>query len=208
MLGKLIGRTLLILGLVSFSLPLYAGTSNHQLSIDKGSKLWLDGTSTLHKWECTTSTVNLNTGMFTMSSPTVGNVKALFEQLAGNFVITIPVKSFKDPEPGFNHALYRDLHYKQHPNITFSMSSVTVTKDPSTPDRYTVSAQGDITVSGHQNPESISAVVDVDNNTLKITGTKDLHMTDFGIKPPTMFFGTVKTGDEVTVRWDLSLSPR
>lgn len=38
---------------------------------------------------------------------------------------------------------------------------------------------------------------------VRATGTVPFRMTDFGIKPPTAFFGLLKARDDVTVRFDL-----
>lgn len=206
MLGKIIGRTLLILGLVSFSLPAYADTGSYHLAVASGSNLWIDGNSTLHKYEIKTSTFDLNTGSYTQSSPTIPAINTLLAGISGNFVLTIPVNSLDDPEPGFNHNLWRALKYKQNPNIVFSMTSATATPDPSVGGRYDVSAQGTLTIAGKERPESISAVFDVNANTITISGSKDLLMTDYGVKPPTMFFGTIKTDDQVTIRWNVKLA--
>lgn len=206
MLGKIIGRTLLILGLVSFSLPAFAETGSYQLSVNSGSHLWIDGDSTLHKYKIETSDFNLNAGSVTMSSPAITDMNTFLEQISGDFTLKIPVRSLKDPEPGFNRRLWKDLKYKQHPDIVFSLISATATPDPSAPGRYNVTAQGNLTIAGVQKPETISAVFDVKGSTLHITGSTDLLMSNFGIKPPVMFFGAIKTFDKVTIPWDLSLS--
>jgi len=39
-----------------------------------------------------------------------------------------------------------------------------------------------------------------------LEGSKALLMSDFGIKPPTMFLGTLKTADRVVVEWRLVLT--
>ena len=207
MFRKLIGRTLLILGLVSFSLPLCAEGESYGLSIDSGSHLWLDGNSTLHKWQSVTSTFILKSG--TMSLPALPDIDALLALISGNFVLDVPVQTLKNPAEGsgFDHNLWDDLKYKQNPDVVFSLASATATPDPSVAGRYNISAQGSLTIAGKENPETISAVFDIHEGTLRITGTKDLLMTDFGITPRTIFF-VVKTDDKVTVRWDISLSPK
>jgi hypothetical protein len=45
---------------------------------------------------------------------------------------------------------------------------------------------------------------------LHARGTRDLLMTDFGIKPPTMFMGMLKTHDKVvvTIELQLALAPK
>jgi hypothetical protein len=41
---------------------------------------------------------------------------------------------------------------------------------------------------------------------LLVSGTRDLLMTEFGIKPPTMFMGMLKTDDKITIKFELQLS--
>ena len=33
-------------------------------------------------------------------------------------------------------------------------------------------------------------------------------MTDFGVKPPTMIMGTIKTADKVSIKYHLELAPK
>jgi len=40
------------------------------------------------------------------------------------------------------------------------------------------------------------------------TGTQDVLMTDFGIKPPSFMLGTLKTGNKVVVSFKLNATPR
>ena len=207
MFRKLIGRTLLILSLVPFSLPVYADSGSYNLSINSGSHLWLDGNSTLHKFESVTSTFTLKTSTFTADSPTIPDIDTLIALISGNFILDIPVESLKNSAEGssFDHNLWNDLKYKQNPDIVFSLASATATPDPSVAGRYNISGQGSLTVAGKENPESFSAIFDINENTLRITGTADLLMTDFGIKPPVFLF-VIKTDNKLTVRWDLTLS--
>ena len=145
-----------------------------------------------------------------MSSPTIPDISALIALISGNFVLEVPVQSLKNPGEGssFDNNLWDDLKYKQNPDIVFSLASATATPDPSVAGRYNISAQGSLTIAGKENPANVSAIFDINDNTLRITGTEDLLMTDFGIKPPEMFFGVIKTDNKVTVRWDLSLSSK
>jgi len=209
MFRKLMGSTLLILGLVSFSPPVYADSGSYNLSIDSGGHLWIDGNSTLHKWESVTSTFTLKTSTFTADSPTIPDIDTLIALISGNFIFDVPVQSLKNPGEGstFDHNLWDDLKYKQNPDIVFSLASATAAPDPSVAGRYNISAQGSLTVAGKENPVSVSAIFDINDNTLRITGKEDLLMTDFGITPRTIFF-VIHTDNKVTIRWDLSLSAK
>jgi hypothetical protein len=45
-----------------------------------------------------------------------------------------------------------------------------------------------------------------ENGTVTLKGTKLLKMTDYGVKPPSLMFGTMKVADAVTVSFDLVLN--
>ena len=47
--------------------------------------------------------------------------------------------------------------------------------------------------------------VDAGEGTLRVTGTHELRMTEYGLKPPTLMLGSMKVGDKVTVAFDLLL---
>jgi hypothetical protein len=41
-------------------------------------------------------------------------------------------------------------------------------------------------------------------NKITIKGSKELNMNDFKIKPPTAMMGTLKTGEQITVSFQLN----
>lgn len=45
------------------------------------------------------------------------------------------------------------------------------------------------------------------NGDIQLTGSKKLNMKDFGMEPPTAVLGTIKVGPEVTVNFNLTISP-
>jgi len=42
---------------------------------------------------------------------------------------------------------------------------------------------------------------------VEVTGSRALLMSEFGIKPPTMFMGMLKTADQVTITLNVQLTP-
>lgn len=69
-----------------------------------------------------------------------------------------------------------------------------------------ITVKGDLTIAGVTKPAEITAGYTFSGNTLTITGSHQLLMSNFGIKPPTAMMGSLKTGDEVTVEFDLNLT--
>ena len=43
------------------------------------------------------------------------------------------------------------------------------------------------------------------NGKIMLSGEKDFKLTDFNIEPPTAVFGTIKTGDEVVIHYNIQL---
>ena len=41
---------------------------------------------------------------------------------------------------------------------------------------------------------------------LRVVGNKELRMSDFGVKPPVLMLGAIKTDDRIEVRFDLRLA--
>ena len=43
------------------------------------------------------------------------------------------------------------------------------------------------------------------DNTVTVTGTEKISMKDFSIDPPTFMLGTIKTGNDITLSFNLTL---
>jgi polyisoprenoid-binding protein YceI len=70
---------------------------------------------------------------------------------------------------------------------------------------YVALVTGMLTVNGVEKEVKLDATMSGDGKVgLKATGTTKLLMTDFGVKPVTALMGTIRTGNEVTVKIDLT----
>ena len=58
---------------------------------------------------------------------------------------------------------------------------------------------------GVTKPIAIKAEGNPVGGMLHITGSYDLDMTEYGLKPPTLMFGRIKVGKTVKVNYDLLL---
>jgi polyisoprenoid-binding protein YceI len=71
--------------------------------------------------------------------------------------------------------------------------------------------KGELTVAGVTKPiDMVVTLTPMEGNKLKATGSKELKMTDFGMKPPapTLGLGLIKTADEVTVSFEWMTAKR
>ncbi|MCB0855839.1 MAG: YceI family protein, partial [Bacteroidetes bacterium] len=60
--------------------------------------------------------------------------------------------------------------------------------------------KGQLTIAGVTKTITLNADCKVsDNGQITCTGSKKIKMSDYGIDPPTAMFGTIKTGDDLTI---------
>ena len=85
------------------------------------------------------------------------------------------------------------LDISQFPEIRFRSTSVT----QKTPNAWLVS--GNLTLHGQTHP----VTVEVSGNASRYTGQTVVRQRDFGIQPVSLFGGTVKVKNEVTIEFDI-----
>lgn len=174
-------------------------SANTQYTIQPKSTVKVDGNSTLHKWDVKTSNVK---GYFKIPSSLVQSAKAGQEFTEGK--VTIPVKDVKSDEGGMTKKMDGALKMKKHPNISYNLTSAkVVSANGST---FTLDTKGNLTIKGNSQPIEMKVKGVVKNNgIINFSGSKDLKMTAFGVKPPTAFFGTIKASDGITVSFNLNV---
>jgi polyisoprenoid-binding protein YceI len=166
-----------------------AGAQSVKMNLDSASTIRVDGTSNVHDWHATTSQITATIQV----APPVSASKV--ESVA----LTLPVTSLKSGKGGLDKNLYKALNAPKNPDITFVMK----TYDLSASGEAVIT--GDLTVNGVTRPvQATATMTPAGENGLKAVGSTALKMTDFGIKPVTALLGTIRTGDAITVKFDLT----
>lgn len=166
------------------------GQTNYKLT--SVQKLEVAGTSTLHDWTMPTETAE-GTATIDADNNTLNGVSQL--------TVTIKAETLKSGKSGMDDNAYKALKTKKYPEITFNLKQVkSITKKS---DHYLVDAVGTFTIAGESRTVSVQAKAYLTTSTIKFTGSKDLKLTDFNIDPPTALLGTVKTGDDITINYNL-----
>ncbi len=119
--------------------------------------------------------------------------------------IKIAVKGIKSKEgKKMDDKTYETFKSDKHPNIVYTFSNAVVKIEPS--HAVTIEASGQLAMAGITQPVSLSAIgIELPNGDLQLSVSKKLKMTDFNMKPPVMMLGTIKVGDEITVKFDFVL---
>lgn len=163
----------------------------------KGDKVIIEGTSNIHDWECDVEQVSGQASL-EMNNGTLTGISAL----QANF----EVKSIKSGKSGMDSNTYKALKADRHPQIQYTLTRVqSITPKGGA---YTVKASGNLDIAGKTQPVTLAVTVRADEKgVLSISGEKTLNMTDYAIEPPTAMFGTIKTGEEVTLKFTVNLTP-
>ncbi|MCB0564557.1 MAG: YceI family protein [Phaeodactylibacter sp.] len=159
----------------------------------KDFKMTVSGTSTLHDWESEATEV-----------VATGNLELAGVQLTGidKLKVTVPAKRIVSSKGRImDNKTYDALKADKYPNITFVLNKASVKESK-------VQATGQLTIAGKSQTVSLSATSKVNSaGNITFSGSKAIKMTDYGMEPPTALMGTIKTGDDVTIKYELTLKP-
>ena len=174
------------------------------LGLRPGSRLWLEGNSTLHAFESTATVMTVL--LAADEGGTDGSWGAVVRSgRVRSFDLAIPVRGMKSGKAGLDKNLYESLGAAKHPDILFRLARYQVEESTASGTGLTVKAFGTLTVAGVERDVEIDGEVEPGAGGMIIHGRKELLMTDFGVKPPTMMLGVVKTDNRIVIRFDLVL---
>lgn len=184
----------LIIGLLALLLAITATAQDVYKLNAKNSSLKVTGTSSLHDWEMKATGFSAETGL----------------KLEGNAVSEIQFVEFTSPVAGLESdknimgkKAHDALKEKEFPQIQFVLNGDL----PYTVSGTSADITGMLTLVGKT--KEINTLVDFiisSDEQFTVRGKVRLKMSDFGIDPPTAFFGTLKTGDEVEVKYNLEFT--
>jgi len=164
------------------------------------SKLWLEGTSNLRGWKCHAATLD---AWVTASDRLDADPSSLAGQLE-NVTIRVPVESLKCGNGRMDRGLYKALS-ADDPRARFITGRFNVmsSTEASEPSLRTI---GTVSVAGREKTLGVDVRTHrAADGSIVAEGAVPVLMTDFGIAPPTAFFGALRTGNRVLVRFELHM---
>lgn len=183
---NMITRTLVVFCLLVFS----AGFTQAQdaYKIQKASVV-IAGTSTMHDWEMKGQSVTCNASFKTESNK-ITEVSAL--------QLTIPVSSLKSGKGAMDKNAYSALKAEEHKQIVFTHSSSKIAGNK-------IISTGNLTIAGVTKAIEVESTYTVNaDNTLSTKTTESFKMSEYKVEPPSFMFGSVTTGDAITLTFELT----
>jgi hypothetical protein len=159
-----------------------------QISLEPSSKVWVKGDSTVRGFTCNATDIN--------SQLQIGGGSEL-AGLVDDALITIPVDKLDCGNPKMNEHMAKALKTN---SIEFKLGSYTI-------DGGTAVLNGTLTIAGTAKPIEIAGTVAQEGSLVRVKANKQIVMSQWGVKPPSLMMGTMKVKDAVTVGFDVTLKP-
>lgn len=170
-----------------------------RLTVRDDSKLWLEGSSNVRDWRCDATTldasVELDDYRARMSEPvTVDRLR--------HVQVRVPARALTCGRSQMDRIMYKALHVDGEPNCRQIVGRFDVVGRNN--GEHELVMQGTLRVAGRE--RAVRLPIDVErarDGTLHARGALPILMTDYGITPPSAFFGVLRTENRIVVKFDL-----
>lgn len=161
----------------------------------KDVEIKINGTSTLHDWEMNTKNAT-GVAQFIFKSVNENELTSL-----ESLTFTIKVKDFKSDSKGLYKNAYKALKANMYKKIYYELSSSTRFPEKG---GYLLHANGKLTIAWITKDMIMDVHIIVnENGTIACKGSYKLNMTDYNVDPPSFLLGAMKTGDAITIGFDV-----
>ncbi len=174
---------------------LVSGTLQAEKYSSKSSTVTVAGTSTLHDWSCPAHTVNAVSDL-TLNGADLATVNSMW--------VEVMVKSIKSEKEAMDDKIYEALKADNNPKITFQMLKMKSIEKKN--GEYAIVANGTMTIAGSAQNVDLNVTAKIlPNGDIEFKGSKKMKMTSFKVDPPTAMWGVIKSGDDITVSFSLTV---
>jgi polyisoprenoid-binding protein YceI len=183
---SILALAFMLISLTSYGQGRYAQSSTSRISIS--------GTSTMHDWTMTSEKATYDAVFET-------NPQGVPQQVT-SLVVSVSAQSLKSGKNGMDKNAYAALKTDKHKQITFQLESGKI-------DGKTIRCQGSLTIAGTTKQIEVETTyTSLADGSIQCKGSKKLAMKDYNVEPPSFMFGSVTTGNEITVSFDVILAPK
>jgi polyisoprenoid-binding protein YceI len=165
-----------------------------------GSTMKIDGTSTVHDWSVESKIIG---GFIEFESDAALDPAKTASDVKAKVEVTVPVSSLKSGKKLMDEIMHDAMNIKDHKVVKFTLKEIKPqARKAGEPLKF--DTKGDLSGAGVTKPIDMVVTLVPEGDKLKATGSKQLKMTDFGIKPPApaVGLGLIKTADDVTVSFE------
>ncbi|MEO8399432.1 MAG: YceI family protein [Ignavibacteriaceae bacterium] len=169
-----------------------------------GSKVWIEGSSTINDFACITQKVEgygsiINRDIFNSGGFTKKNA------LNDEAYLSLKVLNLDCGKERMNEDMFDAMKAEEFPFIKFDLVDVgIITESDTSMNSFNVKIKGNLSLAGKSNLISmVMTITKLKADKFRVQGNRQLFMKDFNIVPPSAFFGLIKAHDELVVYFDL-----
>jgi polyisoprenoid-binding protein YceI len=157
------------------------------------STITIEGTSTLHEWSMTSKEASYDAVFETSTHSEPVRLTSL--------AFSLPAESLRSGKSAMDKNAYNALKTDVNKQITFQLVSSKV-------EGKKIQCTGKLRIAGTTKQIEVDVEYNVlPGGSLQCKGSKKILMTDYKVEPPSFMFGSVTTGDEITIAFDVTLAP-
>ena len=162
---------------------------------NESSKIFISGTSTLHNWK--EELKKFTVTVLEVQNDTRGIV---FK----NIRFTALVGDLKSESSLMDTKTFNAMKMDKYPTISFSSEGET--KLPVVENKFAGKVGGILTIAGVKKQVIVKVKGVIENGRFSVSGVYPVSMSDYGVKAPKAFFGTIKSGNDVKVHFNFQFN--
>jgi polyisoprenoid-binding protein YceI len=180
-----------------------AATTTTRMTIQAESRISVDGNSSVRRYSCEAATIR---GGLTVEPASATASLAEMGRAVKGVDLAIPVAGLDCGDRTMNGHMRKALLATEAPEIRYRLTTHQVT--PTGSGTVTVQMSGVLSIAGTDKPITMTAELRSEaGGQVRVTGSREIRMTEWGVKPPSLMMGAMKVHDPVTVKFDLLLKP-
>ncbi|REH00392.1 YceI family protein [Flavobacterium aquicola] len=182
-LFKKISAVLVMLGVV------FTANAQKNYTLSAPSNFSVSGTSTMHDWTMKSATAT-GTANLTITNSKLEKITSLS--------VTLPAETIKSEKKSMDKVAYEALKTKANKDVKYVLKSAEKVNET------TWNLTGTYTIAGVAKEIKTQVKSTVANGVVSLQGSNKITFKQFGMKSPTAMLGTIKTGEDLTVKFNLN----
>ena len=178
-----------IFATVAFFAIVLSANAQKSYTLDAKTNFSVFGTSTLHDWE-----------MKSGSKQGTANLTVTDNKLTAitSIKITLLAETLKSEKTKLDKIAYETLKSDINKNILYVLKSAEKVNET------TWNLTGTYTIAGVSKEHKTQVKTSVVNGIVNLHGSDKITFKEFGMKSPTAMLGTIKTGEDLTIKFNLN----
>lgn len=182
---KLIVTIIALFGITAFA------AAQKSYTLDSKSAFSVAGTSTLHDWEMKSAS-GTGSANLTITNSKLTDIESLS--------VTLLAESIKSEKKSMDKVAYEALKTDKNKNIKYVLKAAEKVNET------TWELTGTYTIAGVSKVYKTTVKTTVTKDGLNLQGSNKITFAEFGMKAPTAMLGTIKTGQDLTIKFNLNFN--